>query len=113
MSLLPQAICPSMIGVILFTSSAAAICGGAGTEASFPTPFDAEVDATDRTRADVQRPSSGPVQYPCPNALSQNIGSPELPGLSSKNSIESIDKRWFDFVSNTPRFDGTTASGLG
>ena len=45
MSLLPQAIRPSMIGVILFTGVAAAIYGGVGTEASFPTSLDAEVDA--------------------------------------------------------------------
>ena len=46
MSLLPQAILPSISGDILFTIIAAAICGGAGTEASSPNRHAAEVDAT-------------------------------------------------------------------
>ena len=46
MPLLPQTIRPGVIGVILFTVIAAAICGGVGTEASFPMSLDAEVDAT-------------------------------------------------------------------
>ena len=41
-----------MIGGILFTGTAAAICGGVGTEASFPTSLDDEVDAPACTKGD-------------------------------------------------------------
>ena len=36
-----------MIGGILFTGTAAAICGGVGTEASSPNRYAAEVDAAE------------------------------------------------------------------
>ena len=46
MPLLPQTIRPGVIGVILFTVIAAAICGGVGTEETFPNRYAAEVDAS-------------------------------------------------------------------
>jgi hypothetical protein len=46
MALLPQAIRPGVIGVILFSVIAAAICGGVGTEASSLWPEVREYDTT-------------------------------------------------------------------
>ncbi len=47
MSLLPQTICPGVTNEFLSTGTAAVICSGAETEASFPNRLDAEGDATE------------------------------------------------------------------
>lgn len=55
MTLLPQAIRPSIDDDILFMITAAAICGGAGTEATLVWPEVSEVDASSVSRPTLPR----------------------------------------------------------